>query len=367
MENEYLILIHNLGAGSNGFLGEFNNANKYEIKSDIKDLLKKTNKLITEYKTDRITAVATVGSYTFNFVVYVQLGEQNKKRLTLFFVENGKILDENKEYLTLISSVIIDGNVNIIQTLKKEFNMYIQDESAGIDMSNANLIALADHKDSIIAHSKFLQKELIKIDKAYVLKTLALIKASSKFGTQFLLQFKSFVKAQNLDKSKDSYWSSLKKILDKMLNDNSKVFDGKLKQHLDDLQAGYIHLVKNMKEAVIVQTAKAKKKVEEKKKQKPKKKKPDAKKNSGKASSSNGAKTSTSGVDFGPQTFTFGNVKPKINKQYSDTYLKQSVGFYGILTNIYGNQKGRHILEETKRENQFSKNIKTKQDQGRDM
>ena len=44
MENEYLILIHNLGAGSNGLLGEFNAENKYDIKSDIKDLLKKTNK-----------------------------------------------------------------------------------------------------------------------------------------------------------------------------------------------------------------------------------------------------------------------------------------------------------------------------------
>ena len=150
MENEYLILIHNLGAGSNGLLGEFNAENKYDIKSDIKDLLKKTNKLITEYKTDKISAVATVGSYTFDFVVYVQLGEQNKKRLTLFLKEKGKILEEDKEYLTVISSVIIEGSANIIQTLKKEFNMYIQDESTGIDMSNAGLIALANHKDKIL-------------------------------------------------------------------------------------------------------------------------------------------------------------------------------------------------------------------------
>lgn len=370
MENEYLILIHNLGAGSNGLLGEFNNADKYEIKSDIKDLLKKANKLITEYKTDKITAVATVGSHTFNFVVYVQLGEQNKKRLTLFFVEKGNILDENKEFLTLISSVVVDGNVNIIQTLKKEFNMYIQDESIGIDMSNASLIALATRKDEILAHSKFLQKELVKVDKAYVLKTLALIKASSEFGTQFLLQFKNIVKTQKLDKSKDSYWSSLKKILDKMLNDNSRIFDGKLKQHLDDLQAGYIHMVKNMKEPIVI-TAPAKKKEEEKKKDKPKGK-PDDKKDKKNGSSSNGSssddkQTVSANSVFGQRTFTFGNEKSKINKQYSNTYLKQAVGFYGILTNIYGNQKGRHSLEETKVQNQPLKNIKTKQDQGRDL
>ena len=371
MENEYLILIHNLGAGSNGFLGEFNAENKYDIKNDIKDLLKKTNKLITEYKSDKITAVATVGSYTFNFVVYVQLGEQNKKRLTLFFLEKGNVFDENKEFLTYISSVIIDGNVNIIQTLKKEFNMYIQDESLGVDMSNASLIVLANQKDKILKHSKFLQKELKNIDKAYVLKTLALLKTGSEFGTQFLLQFKNLVKAQKLDKSKDTYWGSLKKILDKMINDNSMAFDSKLKQRLEELQAGYIHLVKNIKEPEVT-TAPAKKK-EEKKKDGDKSKKKDDKKDDKKKDKDNGGSSNDSqkasdGATLGGEDIVVGGgVKPRIGKRYAKTYLKQSVDFYGLLTNIYGNQKGRHILEETNNKNKPKETIKTKQDEGRDL
>lgn len=356
MENEYLILIHNLGAGSNGLLGEFNAENKYDIKSDIKDLLKKTNKLITEYKTDKITAVATVGSYTFDFVVYVQLGEQNKKRLTLFLKEKGKILEEDKEYLTVISSVIIDGSANIIQTLKKEFNMYIQDESTGIDMSNAGLIALANYKDKILARSKFLQKELMALDKAYVLKALALIKAGGgSFGNQFLLQFKNLVKMQKLDKNNPLYWHSLKKILDKMLIDNAKVFDGKLMQKLQELQAGYIHMVKNTKEQVTT-VAPAKKKAEVKKKAKPKKKKPDNKKED------KSSKPTPNVVNVHFETFEAdsSNTKSDISNQIGNT-----IGFNMLMSEIYNSKTAKR--SKFKEAPSKTNADKDKQDQGRDL
>lgn len=264
MENEYVILIHNLDAGSNGLLGEFNAEKNYDIKQDVKNQLKITNKLITDYKQDEITAVATVGSYSFDFVVYVQLGEQNKKRLTLFFKEKAKILQEDKEFLTRIESVVVDVSQNNLEVIKKEFKMYTADESVGIDMANANLTGLKSFKDGVVAHSKFLQKELISLDKAYVLKMLSLIKTSGSVGNDFILQFKNLILAKKLNKSKDNYWRTLKNILDKLVIQNEPIFNEKLKEKIKELQVGYIHLTKNIKEPVVA-NAPAKKKKEEKK------------------------------------------------------------------------------------------------------
>lgn len=269
MENEYVILIHNLDAGSNGLLGEFNAEKNYDIKQDVKNQLKITNKLITEYKQDKITAVATVGSYTFDFEVYVQLGEQNKKRLTLFFKEKAQILQEDKEFLTRIESVIVDISQNNLEVIKKEFKMYTADESVGVDMANSNLTGLKLFKDGIVAHSKFLQKELISLDKAYVLKMLSLIKTSGSVGNDFIIQFKKLILAKKLDKSKDNYWRTLKNILDKLVIQNEPIFNEKLKEKIKDLQVGYVHLTKNIKEPVVAK-APAKKKKEEKKGGKPK-------------------------------------------------------------------------------------------------
>lgn len=270
MVNEYRVLINNLEAGSNGFLGEFNADNKYDIADNLKQELTKANKLINSYKTDKICAVATIGSYTFNFVVYVQLGEQNKKRLSLFLEEKGKFFDEDKEFLTLLSSVIIEGSQNPLEVIKKEFAMYIADESTGIDMSNSNLTTVVQQIDKIVKRSKFLQGELKTLNKAYVMKILSLIK-TTEYGNQFLLQFKDIINNKKINKNDDKYWNKLKNILDKMLIENEALFDGKLNQRIEDLQKGYIHMVLNAKEPIVVKPETKKPKKEEEKK-KPKKK-----------------------------------------------------------------------------------------------
>lgn len=277
MVNEYRVLIYNLEAGSNGLLGEFNVDNKYDIANNLKQELTKANKLINSYKPDKICAVATIGSYTFNFVVYVQLGEQNKKRLSLFLEEKGKFFDEDKEFLTLLSSIIIEGSQNLLEVIKKEFAMYIADESTGIDMSNSNLTTVVQQKDKTVKRSKFLQGELKTLNKAYVLKILSLVK-TSEYGNQFLLQFKDIIKNKNVNKNDDKYWNKLKNILDKMLLENESLFDGKLNQRIEDLQKGYIHMVLNAKEPIAIKPEDKKPKKEEDKKKPPKKAAPPKKK-----------------------------------------------------------------------------------------
>ncbi|MBE7075365.1 MAG: hypothetical protein E7376_05250 [Clostridiales bacterium] len=247
MENEYLVMLHNLDAGSSELLGSFNDADEYVIEEDIKQELCKANKLIKEYKQDKIDSVATIGSYTFDFVTYVQLGENNKKRLTLFLVEKCKLGFVDKELLTLVKSVIIE-NQNVLEVVKKEFNMYIADESTGIDMANESLLAIINKKAQVGAHAKFLISELKNTNKGYVLKMLSLIKASGGYGNQLLAQFKNIVKAKKLDKNSEKYWSELKNIIDKLVLDNAIIFNGKVKDRINDLQENYRNILKNTKE-----------------------------------------------------------------------------------------------------------------------
>ena len=269
MENDYIILLHNLDAGASVLLGEFNDADKYVVADELKEELAKANKLITDYKEDKITAKANVGSYTFDFNVYVQLGEQNKKRVSLFLIEKCKLGFVEKELLTLVKSVVIDGNQNLMQVLKKEFAMFIRDESEGIDMANANLKAILNRKLVVGARSKFLLGELYDADKAYVLKMLSLIKGSGSYGTKILAQFKMLLSKANIGKNDPKYWNTLKNILDKLVMENSLLFGGKVQETMNEMQRGYRDLVLKTKEKK-QEASKAK----GKSKDKPKKKKP---------------------------------------------------------------------------------------------
>lgn len=372
MENEYVILIHNLDAGSNGLLGEFNAENNYDIKQDVKNQLKITNKLITEYKQDKITAVATVGSYTFDFVVFVQLGEQNKKRLTLFFKEKAKILQEDKEFLTRLESVVVDISQNNLEVIKKEFKIYTVDESVGIDMANANLTGLKSFKDSVVAHSKFLQKELKNLDKAYVLKMLSLIKTSGSLGNEFILRFKDLILSKKLDKSKDNYWSTLKNILDKLVIQNAPIFNEKLMEKMKALQEGYVHMAKNIKEPVVANTP-AKKKKEEPKKAKAKakskaKSKPKKKDDKGKDKKSGTKDTKQENAKTSQQKiFPQGVLKDKYYKYPRAKKIKSGRYDFGVeMTQIFDNDADRGQRE--KQEEELRKQQKAvKQDLGRDF
>ena len=268
MENEYVVLLHNLDAGSSALLGEFNAEDNYDISDDIKKELLKSNKLLTEYKSDEIKANAKVGSFSFDFVVYVQLGEEHKKRISLFLKEKCKLGLADKELETYISSVIVEEEHNLLEIVKKEFNIYTIDESSGIDMSNSNLKAILDKKDKVAKRAKFLLTELNGLNKSYVLKMLSLIKASGPYGNQLLFQFKEIIKSQNLDKSKDNYWFALKTVLDKLVTENILLFDDRTKKRMEALQKEYKQAVNNAKEPPQKSKSDKKSKSDDKKKKK---------------------------------------------------------------------------------------------------
>ncbi len=265
MEKEYIVLLHNLDAGSSALLGEFDSSDNYNIADNIKQELVKANKLISDYTHSEITATAQVGSYSFDFVAYVQIGEQNKRRISLFLKEKCKLGYVEKEQLTLLKYVIVQGEPNILELLKKEFNMYTHDDSVGVDMANSNLQAILDRKAKVSARAKFLLTEMKTANRAYVFKMLSLIKISGAYGTQLVNQFKEIVKSQKLDKNSDSYWHSLKVILDKLIVANALLFDENIMKRMESLQRQYMYAILNAKEPVVSTTAKPNSKSDDKK------------------------------------------------------------------------------------------------------
>lgn len=248
MENENVVFLNNLDAGSSGLLGEFTTSDTYIIADDVKQDLLKANKLITDYKSDKITANATAGSYTFEFLVYIQLGEQNKKRATLFLQEKTKLGFVEKELLTHIKSVIIEAGQNLMSVAKKEFNLFVRDETEGVDMANENLKALLNRKAQVSSRSKYLANALYDADKAYVMKMLGLIKGTGPYGDRFITQFKNMLKARNLNKADPKYWNTVKRLLDRMIAENSLLFSGKAKARMEEMQKAYRDLVAGTKE-----------------------------------------------------------------------------------------------------------------------
>ncbi len=246
--NKYIVLLHNMHAGSGSLLGEFNSNDEYVIADEIKQELIKSNKLIKSYKQQEIISVATVGSYSFDFVTYVQLGENNQKRISLFLIENVSLNEGAKELKTFLKSVVVNVQDNNLLVIKREFNMYIRDESTGIDMLNSNLKAILDRKSKVASRSNFLNTELSNANKEYVLKMLKIIKGSGPYGNQLLNEFRKILKLKGFSRFQDNYWANLKNVLDGLIIKNALVFNPKTLQQMKNLQDNFIESVLKAKE-----------------------------------------------------------------------------------------------------------------------
>lgn len=286
MDKKYLIHMQNVDAQSSGLLGSFDADGSYIIEDGIIKELIACNKVITNFKDDKITATANVGSYKIDFYVYLQDGENAKKRAGLFIVEKGKLGFIQKELQTYLDSVVLDNNGAFVDEIKKRYHLYNADESEGIDLSNASLKLILGKKDGAIKKYKMLIPVLQSADKAYVAKMIVLLKDSGEHGKKVLDQFKQQVSGIKVSKLDVSYWREAKLLLDSLLMINKEVFDTFTLSKMSEVQAEYANIYKNAKEPVVVAgpSKSAPKKKEEKKKDggDKKKKKPKAKDKGGK-------------------------------------------------------------------------------------
>ncbi len=299
MEKGYLNYLNNLDAEASGLLGFFDSDNEYILEQNIKDELILCNKLIESYAEDKITASAKIGDSKFNFTIYIQDGQNNKKRAGLFILEKSSLGFVDKELQTYVDSVVLENDSNFFVELKKHFHLYAIDESEGIDINNSALKLIAERLAKLKAKYNGILIASAELDRQYVMKMLSLIKASGEYGHKLLLELKKQIADKKLNAKDVKYWRELKLLVDRMLIKNISVFDGPIQDKIVLLQKNYLNALKNVKEPVIIETApKAKKaKKDEKKKEKKKGGDDSSKKSKGKDkdSSSKGGESKSAG------------------------------------------------------------------------
>lgn len=248
MNSQYSAFLKNYDAMSSGLLGSFDKEQTYTISDDILAELLKAKKLITSFKLDKIEAVATAGSYTFNFVVFIQEGENNKKRAGIFLEEKIESPFIKKQLFTPVSSFVDNDDNSFIEKVKKQFNLFIRDESLGVDLSNIDLAKLLNKLKLNENKIKTYQLELLSDEKMYVLKMLDILKSDGIYAKQFISNFKKIITQQKLKRNDPRYWNKLKLELDKYLIENFLAFSEATKLAIGNLQQNFMDKVDSIKD-----------------------------------------------------------------------------------------------------------------------
>lgn len=254
MEKQFEQYLMNLDADASGFIGTFDENKKYNIDDATKEKLVKTNKLFEDYSETLIKAKATIGSFVFNFELYIQLGHENKKRVSIFLVEESKLNIVEKQ-TTMLDYKVFDDDAEFLANVQKAFNIFKADESEGVDMTNLALLELVAKLKQKQQLLNFKIKELRALDKEYVAKMLAILKGSAPYGVLFCQQFKDMVMALKLDKMNVEYWHMLKLLLDKKLLENISVFDPKTQAQLLAVTDKYIKVYNSTQQNQAVKPA----------------------------------------------------------------------------------------------------------------
>lgn len=247
MEKKYEQALNNLDAQASLLLGTFDEGKNYLIDDKTLQSLLNCRKLIKSYKEDMIIAEAKIGSFKFNFNIYIQLGQDNKKRAGMFIVENAKLGFADKELQTYIASVILENDGSFITEVKKYFHLFTVDESTGVDMDNLELLELINKLKTLKDNYEAMMFLFVDLDREYVMKIMALLRRSGYYGTKLLEEFGNQVRAKGLNKLDPAYWRNLKVMLDTILINNKGMFDPDIQSQIDRLQKEFIEKSKNIK------------------------------------------------------------------------------------------------------------------------
>lgn len=369
MDNKYISSLHNMDVQASGLLGSFDDDDSYVIDTKILAELKICNKLITEYKADLITAHAIVGGFKIDFLVYIQEGEDNKKRAGLFVKESSKLGLIQKELQTYVDDIVLENTGAFLDEVKKEFHLYTMDESTGVDMDNLTLLAIINRKKSLKGLYDSLIPFMVDIDKEYVLSMLALLKASGYYGEQMLIEIRNLIKEKKLDKRDPRYWRELKLLLDKAILKNYEIFDKVTQEKIETLQNLYSTQSKSVKLPQKSESKPKKKSDAPKKKKDDKKKKKEETKDKPKAKSQEVKKDKPKGPEI---IYSKVNSTPNEAEKEGKFTKKREFEIFGEQREAKENSKDYsasyfNIFAREKEKVTSSTPDKTKDDAGRDL
>ena len=246
MNKSYVKHLYNMEEQSSGLLGFFDSNNEYRFDDKIISELINCNKIILDYSKDIIVAEAKFNDFKLDFKIFIQDGEGNKKRAGLFLIEKCQLKIDKKELQTYIDSFVYENSPLFYEQLKSKYHLYTKDESEGIDISNSNFSNIINKKSESKKY-KVMIPVLMNADKEYVKRVLAIIKASGSYGDQFILMLKNAAENNKLNQHAPNYWRDLRLLLDKMIKDNSALFDKQTLAKMEEVQKAYVDVYSKTK------------------------------------------------------------------------------------------------------------------------
>ena len=128
MEKKYQSHLYNLDAQASGLVGFFDADCSYIIEEKLVKELIICNKIITSFENNLIKAIANVGSFKFNFNIYLQDGIGGMKRAGLFIVEKCTLGAVDKDLETYLDSIVAPDSPMFMEEVKKKYHLYTRDE-----------------------------------------------------------------------------------------------------------------------------------------------------------------------------------------------------------------------------------------------
>lgn len=212
----------------NGLIGSFVDG-KYEIPDELKDDLKKLNKVLASSDGKTLVCHAKYRDFQFNFEVDIE-------RLEIFSTAKLYLLEEKEEeegakkFKTLISSEVAPKDINIEKRAMEVWHISLEEEENETKLSELDSIIIRLSKDRTFG------KDLIEIlSQLYIFQMLKFLEGVGEAGKEVVKEYNEFVRLIIIKKpSIVNNHVKLKEVLDKMLSENELMVEIK-KSHESEI------------------------------------------------------------------------------------------------------------------------------------
>ena len=212
----------------NGLIGSFVDG-KYEISDELKDDLKKLNKVLASSDGKTLVCHAKYRDFQFNFEVDIE-------RLEIFSTAKLYLLEEKEEeegakkFRTLISSEVAPKDINIEKRAMEVWHISLEEEENETKLSELDSIIIRLSKDRTFG------KDLIEIlSQLYIFQMLKFLEGVGEAGKEVVKEYNEFVRLIIIKKpSIVNNHVKLKEVLDKMLSENELMVEIK-KSHESEI------------------------------------------------------------------------------------------------------------------------------------
>ena len=212
----------------NGLIGSFVDG-KYEIPDELKDDLKKLNKVLASSDGKTLVCYAKYRDFRFNFEVSLE-------RFEIFSTAKLYLLEEKEEeegarkFRPLISSEVAPKDINIEKRAMEVWHISLEEEENETKLSELDSIIIRLSKDRTFG------KDLIEIlSQLYIFQMLKFLEGVGEAGKEVVKEYNEFVRLIIIKKpSIVNNHVKLKEVLDKMLSENELMVEIK-KSHESEI------------------------------------------------------------------------------------------------------------------------------------